>query len=413
MASALLGADSVISIVKDDARVDATAASLDGKVLGIYFSAHWCPPCRMFILMLNEWYQNFKANHPKKDEFELIFVSSDRDEASYKEYIAEMDFPALAYSERKLKENLSSKFKVQGIPTLVFVDETGAILTKNGRAIVMEDKEGSDFPWKPKPFTEVIKGKLENNKGDSVDASEALAGKVVALQFSASWCGPCKLFNPQLISVYNKVKEQGKPFEIVFVSADRLKADHDKYFETMPWLALPFKDPRVSKLNSMFEVQGIPTVVILDENGKVITSEGRESIGDDPDGSDFPWHPKPIVKLTESSIGKLNDHTTFIHFAEDVDAALAALTPVAEAEAASAKAADREAVLFMVAGDDEPAELVRQFANLGDEQPMNVLVDIPNQSKYKHASGAFDVELIKKIVSDSIAGSLDVKGIQA
>jgi nucleoredoxin len=413
MATALFGSDAVISVVDGSGRVETTASALNGKVLGIYFSAHWCPPCRMFTPKLNEWYKNFKANHAEKDRFELVFVSSDRDEASFKEYVAEMAFPALSYSDRKLKDKLSSKFKVSGIPTLVFVDETGQLLTKNGRSIVMSDADAANFPWKPKPFKEVIKGTLANNKGESVEAEEALAGKIVALQFSASWCGPCRAFTPQLIKMYNQLKEQGKQFEVIFVSGDRDQEAYDKYFEEMPWLALPFEDGRVSQLNHMYEVQGIPTVIILDESGKVITSEGRSAIGDDHDGSDFPWHPKPIVKLTESSISKLNDQPTFIHFVDDVDVALATLTPIAEAEAADAKASDRDAVLYMVAGDDEPAELVRQFANLGDEQPMNVLIDIPGQSKYKHSTGVCDTNVIQKIVTDFIAGSLDVKGIQS
>ena len=53
----------------------------------IYFSAHWCPPCRGFTPKLCEFYTNFKKVN---SDFELVFVSSDRDEAAFKEYYGEV-----------------------------------------------------------------------------------------------------------------------------------------------------------------------------------------------------------------------------------------------------------------------------------------------------------------------------------
>ncbi|RLG30214.1 hypothetical protein DRO03_05040 [Methanosarcinales archaeon] len=49
---------------------------LTGKIIGVYFSAHWCPPCRAFTPNLVKFYNSLKkADKP----FEIIFVSSDRD----------------------------------------------------------------------------------------------------------------------------------------------------------------------------------------------------------------------------------------------------------------------------------------------------------------------------------------------
>jgi nucleoredoxin len=412
MASKTFGADTQI-LMKDGSSV--AASTLDGKVLGIYFSAHWCPPCKMFTPQLSKWYSNFKANSPNADNFELVFVSSDRDEESYELYRNEMSFPALNFEAREVKAKLSEKFGVQGIPTLVVVDAEGKLITKKGRSIVSDDPQGENFPWTPKPFGEVIKGKLERSDGTVLsgsDAAAAIEGKVLGIYFSASWCGPCQMFTPQLIKVYNKVKAAGKDFEILFVSGDRLEAPHKEYFAKMPWLALPFKDKRAAALNDMFDVEGIPTLIIVGPDGKVINADGREALGDDDEGAEFPWTPKPIVQLTESSLGKLNTNAVLIHYTDNVDAAMAALTPVAEAEAAAAKEQDRDAVLFMVATDDEPGTLVRDFASLGDTPAMNVLLNIPGQNKYIHASGDLDVEAIKQIVAQHHEGSLEVKKIR-
>ena len=53
-------------------------------VVGIYFSAHWCPPCRGFTPELAKIYAQCKA---EGKSFEVVFVSSDRDEASFAECV--------------------------------------------------------------------------------------------------------------------------------------------------------------------------------------------------------------------------------------------------------------------------------------------------------------------------------------
>merc|ERR1719424_2821010 len=62
----------------------STAEALKGKsVLGLYFSAHWCPPCRGFTPVLSEKYTALKK---AGKDFELVFVSSDRNQAAFDEY---------------------------------------------------------------------------------------------------------------------------------------------------------------------------------------------------------------------------------------------------------------------------------------------------------------------------------------
>ena len=47
-----------------------------------------------------------------------------------------------------LQQSLSQQFGVAGIPTLILLDENGAVLNKNARMDVLDDPEGEDFPWK-------------------------------------------------------------------------------------------------------------------------------------------------------------------------------------------------------------------------------------------------------------------------
>ena len=74
-----------------------------------------------------------------------------------------------------------------GIPTLVFIDgKTGKLVTTDGRAIVMEDPEGKDFPWTPKSFGELISGKFTNKEGEEKNWTD-VKEDVIGLYFSAHW----------------------------------------------------------------------------------------------------------------------------------------------------------------------------------------------------------------------------------
>lgn len=83
------------------------------------------------------------------------------------------------------------------------------------------------------------------------------------------------MFTPQLISSYKTITGAGKNFEVVFVSSDRSKHEFDEYHDSMPWLAVPYEEESLrSKLSGKFKVKGIPTFVMLGEDGSVITLDG-------------------------------------------------------------------------------------------------------------------------------------------
>lgn len=92
-------------------------------MVGVYFSAHWCPPCRRFTPTLVEAYNALTA---EGKSFEIVFISDDRDEKAFEEYFAHMPWLAVPYSAAVRKNH---GFYVDGIPTLKFIDtETGSIV---------------------------------------------------------------------------------------------------------------------------------------------------------------------------------------------------------------------------------------------------------------------------------------------
>ena len=128
-----------------DGELSTTEAMVGKKYVGIYFSAHWCPPCRSFTPKLAEW---FVANAADLN-MEIVFASSDNDEQTFDKYFGEMPWKALPYARRDIQAELSKKYKVSGIPSLVIVDaESGDLCTANGRDGVSQGAAGlPSFPW--------------------------------------------------------------------------------------------------------------------------------------------------------------------------------------------------------------------------------------------------------------------------
>mmetsp|Transcript_120619 Transcript_120619/g.276405 ORF Transcript_120619/g.276405 Transcript_120619/m.276405 type:complete len:177 (+) Transcript_120619:190-720(+) len=121
---------------------------LQGKIVGVYFSAHWCPPCQTFTPKLVEFYEVCKtAGHP----FEIVFISCDNKEEEFNNYFGSMPWLAMPFagSDDQRKKALSEKFSCRGIPLLALIDTAAKqIITLDGRSEVMKDPNAKRFPYK-------------------------------------------------------------------------------------------------------------------------------------------------------------------------------------------------------------------------------------------------------------------------
>lgn len=134
-------------------------------------------------------------------------------------------------------------------------------------------KEALDFlaPGKPAPDFEelMVDGKTKMKLSD-------LKGKVVLLDFWASWCGPCRRENPNVVALYEKYKNKG--FTVMSVSLDK-EGDKWKQAITQDKLAWPY---HVSDLQGwscaaakVYQVRGIPFTVLIDQEGNIIQTKLR------------------------------------------------------------------------------------------------------------------------------------------
>ncbi|CCW69858.1 unnamed protein product [Phytomonas sp. Hart1] len=132
--------------------------ALEGKkYVLVYFSAQWCPPCRVFTPELRTFYEK---SHKEKN-FEVVFVSLDQTAGGMRAYMesAHGDWLALPFDEAKgVEKAWMARYCFRGIPTLMVFEKAPAgeagedkkgwkLVTQYGREMFDEDPTGKEFPW--------------------------------------------------------------------------------------------------------------------------------------------------------------------------------------------------------------------------------------------------------------------------
>jgi thiol-disulfide isomerase/thioredoxin len=115
---------------------------------------------------------------------------------------------------------------------------------------------------------------LADTTGASVPLS-SFRGKYVLIDFWASWCGPCRMENPNVVRMYNKYKEKG--FTIYSVSLDQSRESWVKAIrnDNLTWTHVSDLQYWRSAAAQQYGVQGIPKTFLLDKEGKIIAKDLR------------------------------------------------------------------------------------------------------------------------------------------
>ena len=110
---------------------------------------------------------------------------------------------------------------------------------------------------------------LPDVKDNAINLS-SLKGKVVLIDFWASWCGPCRAAIPNVIKLYDKYKAKG--FEVFGVSIDSKKTDWLKAIanDKIKYTQVMDKDGWNSAVAEKYGVYSIPGTFLLDKTGKVV-----------------------------------------------------------------------------------------------------------------------------------------------
>eukprot|EP00268_Persea_americana_P053185 TRINITY_DN6000_c0_g1_i3.p1 TRINITY_DN6000_c0_g1~~TRINITY_DN6000_c0_g1_i3.p1 ORF type:complete len:361 (+),score=74.07 TRINITY_DN6000_c0_g1_i3:320-1402(+) len=297
-------------------------ADLSGKIIGLYFSASWCGPCRRFTPLFAEVYKELYA----QGDFETVFISDDEDEESFKEYFAKKPWLAIPFSDSTTRDRLNKLFEVNGIPRLVILGWNGKVLSNYGVDLVMEYGVEA-YPFSPEKLKEITEEEeaarrnqslgtllvtrsrdfLISNDGNKVLVSE-IQGKMVALYFCFSTDKPCRELTAKLVEMYNKLKDKGDEFEVVLISLDDDEQSYVEILKSIPFLAVPFKDKICEKLARYFELSIIPTLVIIGSDGKTVNSNVAELV-EEHGIQAYPFTPEKLEELAEIERKRLESQT--------------------------------------------------------------------------------------------------------
>ena len=143
------------------------------------------------------------------------------------------------------------------------------------------------------PFTKELTARLEPMRATAAGAQSpeinlptpqgpklalsSLRGKYVLIDFWASWCGPCRQENPNVVKAYNQFKDKGKGFTIYSVSLDQDKGKWEKAIaaDGLTWHHVSDLAGWSSVAGAAYGVKAIPQSFLLDPQGKIIAKNLR------------------------------------------------------------------------------------------------------------------------------------------
>ncbi|MBB6003113.1 TlpA disulfide reductase family protein [Arcicella rosea] len=231
---------------------------------------------------MQELYKQYSAYSKNKDK-----VATDRVEAS---------IDSLDEIQREnvygtyLKKNPNSPIALYTLKTYsgyeLLVDKVEPLFNLLS-STVKSSPAGLEFKAKIETakLTGIGREALDFTQNDTLGVAvklSSLRGKYLLIDFWASWCGPCRRENPNVVKVFNQFKDQG--FHIIGVSLDQpnakekwLKAIHDDQLTWTQVSDLKYWDNEVAKL---YGIQAIPQNLLLDPDGKIIAKNLRgEALG--------------------------------------------------------------------------------------------------------------------------------------
>lgn len=169
---------------------------------------------------------------------------------------------------------------------------------------------------------------------------------------------------------------------------------------------------RKNALSSLFDVSGIPTFVMLDEDLNVINKGARQNVSSDPEGESFPWKPKAVNDFTTDGPGSINETTSVIVMANEFEPSVKAmvtksLLPLAEKFIEEAKAKGEDSKFAFFTGENKAigSQVLKmckvEASTIQEEKVQLLIMDIPDNGGY-YVGTQVDINGVKTAVETLI-----------
>lgn len=176
-----------------------------------------------------------------------------------------------------IKPRATEESEAEIVPSSVDPNELQEAMTRGGFDIPNEALPSIDF-------------ELKNLNGESEKLSD-YRGKLVFLNFWATWCGPCESEMPAMEKVYRELKDEGFVILAVDLSEDR---DTVKTFIEERNLSFPVLLDTDGQVGAKYDARSIPTTYMIDRDGNIL---GR-TVGVRP------WEEESFISLFRMMLGK-------------------------------------------------------------------------------------------------------------
>lgn len=126
-----------------------------------------------------------------------------------------------------------------------------------------------------------VVGTAFRNKVGDVGLDEVQRCEAVCLFFGANWAPPSRAFAGVLVDFYKAVNFPDRRLEIITVSCDKDEAGFHQQVDPQPWLHIPFADPRIAALKTLFHVSTLPILILLKKDGSEALRSARADVQHD------------------------------------------------------------------------------------------------------------------------------------
>ena len=227
----------------------------------------------MIAVSQNVWKAQIEDQKLKQELASSLYTENNDTRSAWMKYLVEhcADVPSVLVPLAFLNEEKDAELINKALAHLETTSSTAKQLVADYRQNKAEEKMLRERMKEGNPAPEFT---FLNEKGRTVSINK-LKGKIIVLDFWASWCGPCRREIPNMKKYYAEYKTKGVQF--LSVSIDAKKDDWTKALkeEQMLWMQGWTPDSGKSVLKT-YQFDGIPFIILIDKEGKIYRKHLRD-----------------------------------------------------------------------------------------------------------------------------------------